>query len=73
MASVKIFESNNKTRKIYTDNYSITRISEPKRGVAINEVLPFRIKLTTIQIPGYGENNIPGIGLQVIGISNYIL
>lgn len=73
MASVKIFERNNKTRKIYTDRYSITKISEPKRGVEINDILPFRIKLTTIQIPGYGSNNIPGIGLQIIGISNYIL
>lgn len=73
MASTKIFERNNKTRKIYTDKYSITKIREPKRKVVIEDILPFRIKFTTIGIPGYGAGNIPGIGLQVIGVSNYIL
>lgn len=73
MASVKIFERKNKTRKIYSEKYSITTIHERKRRVEIQETLPFRIKFTTIQIPGYGSNNIPGIGLQIIGVSNYIL
>lgn len=73
MASTKIFERNNKTRKIYTDRYSITKIVEPKRRVEIQDVLPFRVRFTTIGISGYGENNVPGIGLQIIGVSNYIL
>ena len=35
-------------------------------------VLPFRVRFTTIGIgPAYA--NIPGIGLQIIGINNYIL
>lgn len=73
MASVKIFENKNKTRKIYTDNYSVSKISDLKRFVKIEEVLPFRIRLTTIGIEGYGSTNVPGIGLQIIGVSNYIL
>lgn len=73
MASTKVFERNNKVRKIYTDRYSITKIKEPQRKVVINEVLPFRIKFTTIGIAGYGSTNVPGIGLQIIGVSNYIL
>jgi hypothetical protein len=35
-------------------------------------VLPFRLTLTNIGIEGY-EANPPGIGIQVIGFSNYIL
>jgi hypothetical protein len=73
MASAKIFERINKTRRIYTDRYSITKIVEPKRRVEIEEIIPFRIRLTNIGIPGYSSTNIPGIGLQIIGISNYIL
>ena len=73
MASVKIFERKNKTVKIYTDRYSLTRISSPQKYVEINDVLPFRVRFTTVNIPGYSSTNIPGIGLQVIGVSNYIL
>jgi hypothetical protein len=48
-------------------------ISQPKGTVLINQVLPFRVRFTDIKIPGYGPNNVPGIGIQVIGYSNYIL
>jgi len=43
------------------------------RQIRINEVLPFRIRFTDIKVPWYNQNNIPGIGLQIIGFSNYIL
>lgn len=43
------------------------------RYSSINEVLPFRVKFADIKIPGYNPNNIPGIGIQIIGYSNYIL
>ena len=39
----------------------------------IQEILPFRIKFTAIQIPGFSPTNVPPIPLQVIGFSNYIL
>jgi len=62
-----------KARKIEESNYSISRIVNPTRTVRINEILPFRVRFTTIGVEGYGPNNIPGIGIQVIGYSNYIL
>jgi hypothetical protein len=37
------------------------------------DILPFRLTITNIGIEGYRENNPPGIGIQVIGFSNYIL
>ena len=36
-------------------------------------VLPFRLTITNIGIQGYDPANPPGIGIQVIGFSNYIL
>jgi hypothetical protein len=36
-------------------------------------ILPFRVRLTNISIEGYNPANPPGIGIQIIGFSNYIL
>jgi hypothetical protein len=36
-------------------------------------VLHFRLTLTNIGIEGYDPANPPGIGIQIIGFSNYIL
>jgi hypothetical protein len=36
-------------------------------------ILPFRLTLTNIGIEGYNPTNPPGIGIQIIGFSNYIL
>jgi len=58
---------------IENDGFFRSTVSESRGTVLINEVLPFRIRFTDIRIPGYNQNNIPGIGLQVIGYSNYIL
>lgn len=62
-----------KTRKLYTKSFSIFNIVRTKRTVVINQTIPFRVKFTNIGIEGYGSNNVPGIGIQVIGFSNYIL
>jgi hypothetical protein len=58
---------------IENDGFFRSTVSESRGTVLINEVLPFRIRFTDIRIPGYNQNNIPGIGLQIIGYSNYIL
>lgn len=49
------------------------KIKNISNGVRINEVLHFRVKFTNIQIPGYGPNNVPPIGIAIVGINNYIL
>jgi hypothetical protein len=75
MASVKIIEdSKRKAKSFKAIDYGIINVG--KRGwtsVIVEEDIPFRVRFTNIQIPGYGPNNIPGIGVQVIGYSNYIL
>lgn len=73
MATAIIFDKTGTTRKVEEKNYPRFTITPSRRIVRINQTIPFRIKLTNIMVPGYGSNNIPGIGIQVIGYSNYIL
>lgn len=61
------------TRSIDNKNFYRSTVLESTRTIKINQVLPFRIRFTEVRIPGYGPNNIPGIGLQIIEYSNYIL
>jgi hypothetical protein len=65
-------ELNNKTKSIYPINYSIIKIEDKNRQAIVSEILPFRVKFIPIQIESL-LGNPPGIGLQVIGYSNYIL
>ncbi len=72
--AVIIDEPKINTVLIENSKYSRSSIRyKDNRQIRINEVLPFRVRFTDIKVPGYGPNNIPGIGLQVIGYSNYIL
>lgn len=41
--------------------------------VTPTDILPFRLTITNIGIEGYRQDNPPGIGVQIIGFSNYIL
>jgi hypothetical protein len=73
MASAVIIDDTlQKARVIRDINHPITNIIPVTRGVRINEVLPFRVRFTTIGLAG-ANANVPGIGLQIIGINNYIL
>ena len=49
------------------------RIDHIQPKARVQEVLPFRVKFTAIQIQAIGLGNTPAIPLQVIGYSNYIL
>jgi hypothetical protein len=71
--AVIVDEQKVRTRKLSTKIFPIFNIVRPKRTVLINQTIPFRVKFTNIGIEGYGPNNVPGIGIQVIGYSNYIL
>jgi len=54
-------------------SYGIISVTGPSPTVQISETIPYRIRFTNIGIPSYNANNIPGIGIQVIGYSNFIL
>jgi hypothetical protein len=73
MASAVIIDTDNhKAKTIKPIGYPISKIIYKTRAIRVEEVLPFRVKFTTIGIgPAYA--NIPGIGLQIIEVNNYIL
>jgi hypothetical protein len=74
MATAKLVDNlKGKTERIFSIDYSTIKIEDFTRKSVITEVLPFRVKFTAIQIQAIGLGNTPGIGLQVIGYSNYIL
>jgi len=51
---------------------SLVTADYPKT-TTVTEILPFRLTITNIGIEGYRPDNPPGIGVQIIGFSNYIL
>jgi len=56
-----------------TVNYPKAQIRYSAPLTTVQSVLPFRVRFTSIGIEGYSSSNPPGIGLQVIGISNWII
>lgn len=54
-------------------NYVVPHIKNDLPVTTVKQVLPFRVRFTTVTIDGYSRSNPPGIGLQVIGFSNWII
>jgi hypothetical protein len=74
MATALILDKlNGKTKQICPIEYPLIQVEDFTRDTVITEILPFRVKFTAIQIVAIGLGNTPGIPLQVIGYSNYIL
>lgn len=75
MAQALIIDKKQGYTKNIKDFKRSTKIKElnKNRRVSINEVLPFRIKFSSITVPGYGPSNVPPIGIAIIGFNNYIL
>lgn len=71
-SSIIIDTDNHRAKKINSVGYPISEIIYKARAVKIDQILPFRVKFTTIGI-GSAYANVPGIGLQIIEINNYIL
>jgi hypothetical protein len=61
-----------KVKNVNSVGYPLSEIIYKANSIKINEVLPFRVRFTTIGIVS-ANANVPGIGLQVIGVNNYIL
>jgi hypothetical protein len=74
MATAKLLDNlKGKTEKVFPIDYPTVEIKDLTNTVSITEVLPFRVRFTSIQIQSIGLGNTPAIPLQVIGYSNYIL
>lgn len=65
---------NGSAKKIKAVNYPVIDISYGRPTVKVSYDLPFRVKFSSITVPGYNyPNNVPPVGIQVIGFSNWIL
>ena len=75
MAKAVIIEKDKRrSSRIRSVLYSVARpkaVNFPR--AVVEDTLPFRVRFTSIMVPGYSSTNVPGIGVQVIGFSNYIL
>jgi hypothetical protein len=71
--AVIIDDYRNRTTIPNAVNYPRTQIKYASYVTTAQSVLPFRVRFTNIGIEGYSSSNPPGIGLQVIGISNWII
>lgn len=54
-------------------DHPLTQIKYSAPLTTVQSVLPFRVRFSTIIIEGYSSGNPPGIGIQVIGFSNWII
>lgn len=71
--AVIIDDYRNRTTIPKSVDYPITQITYAAPVAVASSILPFRVRFTTIGIEGYSSNNPPGIGIQVIGYSNWII
>jgi len=71
--AVIIDDYRNRTTIPKAVDHPVTQIKYDTRLTTINSILPFRVRFTTIGIEGTSASNPPGIGIQVIGYSNWIL
>ena len=71
--AVIIDDYRNRTTVPTTVNHPITQIRYSAPLTVIESILPFRVRFSTIIVEGYTSSNPPGIGIQVIGFSNWII
>ena len=64
-----------KATVIPTDSKRVIEVNNTckTRMATVLYTLPFKIRITNITVPSYTPQNVPPIGLAIIGINNYIL
>ena len=74
MASIRFLDKKPFHVKFSEQPYSASRFKETNTfRTTIEHNLPFRIRFTSIGVPGYAPPGFPGIGIQIIEYNNYIL
>lgn len=61
------------TKKIYQKLKINAKFIDVPGKVKVNEVLPFRVRFTTLGVNSYGPNNPAPIGIAVVGFNNYVI
>jgi hypothetical protein len=71
--NVEVLKKENIVKDIKTTGYAEIKLSEYLNNASFISKLPFRVKFANIVVPGYSSNNVPPIGIAIIGLNNYIL
>ena len=58
---------------IQNDAVNIAKFIDVKNSVKFSELLPFRVRFTTIGLGAYGPGNAAPIGIAIIGLNNYVM
>jgi hypothetical protein len=53
--------------------YVEVELAQAPKKVLVNEHLPFKLRISNVVLDGYTRKNPAGIGVAIIGHSNYIL
>ena len=69
----KVTDLTQETKSVKNTDYPIVKFDGPDNITRPETILPFRVRFTSVTIPGYGKANVPPIGIAVIGVNNYIL
>ena len=70
MALAIILDENlQKTKTVKSVSYPIANVIPITRGIKINEVLPFRVRFTTIGLSG-ANANVPGVICRSVDVSS---
>ena len=67
-----ITDIRNSVENLIQKDYAKLEIRPDNREEIILELLPFRVRFQNIGL-NIANANVPGIGLQIIGVNNYIL
>lgn len=60
-------------KKISNKDYYSSKITFESPRSKIENIIPFRVKFTSVGVSSYGANNPAPIGIAIIGFNNYIL
>lgn len=66
-------EISHNTRSVREKDFGILRLVFDDRQTKAETILPFRIRFSSVDLPGYGRENPPPIGIAIVGLNNYIL
>ena len=67
-----VIDIKNSVENLVQKDYAKLEIRPDNREAVILELLPFRVRFQNIGL-NIANAGIPGIGLQIIGVNNYIL
>lgn len=71
--TVNVDDLSSQTKTVETKDNRVVNMTTVLREVEVEWKLPFRVRFENIGIMSYNRDNVPPIGIAVIGLNNYII